>query len=380
LFYTLNMETGKKAKRWERTNTTNLWKLALTGGYYARVKVNGKEKWRSLKTKILSVAKLRLADFERAERAKGQSGPVASTLCGALLDIFLAQEKAKTENAESSKTRIDIAAGALLKTWPGFREMDARRVTQADCAEWARRALSEGTGFHPPGTRDGKRRGMAASSYNKTLGVLRGVMAAAVKAGVLYTDPSGGLKRMKPAKKELILPSAEQFKNIVDFIAGAGARQSRDCADMVRLLAYSGTRINEAARLRWDYLDTARGTLRIRGTKSASSDRYLPLFQNLKLLLDEIRARRPHEAGTARILHVRECKNSLAGACAKAGVARMTHHDLRHLFATRCIEAGVDIPTVSRWLGHADGGALAMRTYGHLRQDHSQAQAAKVVW
>jgi len=39
-------------------------------------------------------------------------------------------------------------------------------------------------------------------------------------------------------------------------------------------------------------------------------------------------------------------------------MARITHHDLRHLFATTCIEAGVDIPTVSRWLGHQDGGAL----------------------
>ena len=57
---------------------------------------------------------------------------------------------------------------------------------------------------------------------------------------------------------------------------------------------------------------------------------------------------------------------------------RITHHDLRHLFATRCIEAGVDIPTVSRWLGHKDGGALAMRVYGHLRDSHSTAMAQKV--
>ena len=57
---------------------------------------------------------------------------------------------------------------------------------------------------------------------------------------------------------------------------------------------------------------------------------------------------------------------------------RFTHHDLRHLFATKCIESGVDIPTVSRWMGHSDGGALAMKTYGHLRQEHSQTQAAKV--
>jgi integrase len=55
-----------------------------------------------------------------------------------------------------------------------------------------------------------------------------------------------------------------------------------------------------------------------------------------------------------------------------------THHDLRHFFATTCIESGVDIPTVSRWLGHKDGGALAMRVYGHLRQEHSTVMIKEV--
>ncbi|MES1180609.1 MAG: tyrosine-type recombinase/integrase, partial [Verrucomicrobiota bacterium] len=64
----------------------------------------------------------------------------------------------------------------------------------------------------------------------------------------------------------------------------------------------------------------------------------------------------------------------------KLGISRFTHHDLRHLFATRCIESGVDIPTVSRWLGHKDGGALAMKTYGHLRDEHSTKMAQKVVF
>jgi hypothetical protein len=38
----------------------------------------------------------------------------------------------------------------------------------------------------------------------------------------------------------------------------------------------------------------------------------------------------------------------------------------------------VDIPTISRWLGHKDGGALAMKVYGHLRQDHSFTQIRRV--
>ena len=62
------------------------------------------------------------------------------------------------------------------------------------------------------------------------------------------------------------------------------------------------------------------------------------------------------------------------------GITRITHHDLRHLFATRCIESGVDIPTVSRWLGHKDGGALAMKVYGHLHDQHSVEMAQKVTF
>ncbi|HOB99509.1 MAG TPA: tyrosine-type recombinase/integrase, partial [Verrucomicrobiota bacterium] len=85
-----------------------------------------------------------------------------------------------------------------------------------------------------------------------------------------------------------------------------------------------------------------------------------------------------HGKTIRRSLEVHKCQGALTRACAKLGIARITHHDLRHLFATRCIESGVDIPTVARWLGHKDGGALAMKVYGHLRNQHSQEMAKKV--
>ena len=58
-------------KKWERTNFTNLLRNGQSGTYYARVKVNGKEKWRTLRTKVFSVAKLKLGDVKREERSKG---------------------------------------------------------------------------------------------------------------------------------------------------------------------------------------------------------------------------------------------------------------------------------------------------------------------
>jgi integrase len=100
------------------------------------------------------------------------------------------------------------------------------------------------------------------------------------------------------------------------------------------------------------------------------------MIQQMRELLGRLREDRPDEPLNKPVMLVRECQKAMDRAAQVVGMTRITHHDLRHLFATRCIESGVDIPTVSKWLGHKDGGALAMKTYGHLRNEHSQAMAA----
>jgi len=102
------------------------------------------------------------------------------------------------------------------------------------------------------------------------------------------------------------------------------------------------------------------------------------MIPEMKQLLELLRAKRPNEPLAKPVIQVKECLQAMTRAAKAVGMERITHHDLRHLFATRCIEAGVDIPTVSRWLGHKDGGALAMRVYGHLRDSHSAEMAQKV--
>ena len=155
-----------------------------------------------------------------------------------------------------------------------------------------------------------------------------------------------------------------------------------DCADLVRFLAYGGFR---RAKLK-----TSLGTIaifsarklscavtRLRNTKN-SEIRRVPMIAEMRQLLEGLREKRPKEPATARVMRVTQCELAMKRAEKKAGIAHLTHHDLRHLFATRCIESGVDIPTVSRWLGHKDGGGLAMKVYGHLRNQHS-ASMAKLV-
>jgi integrase len=78
------------------------------------------------------------------------------------------------------------------------------------------------------------------------------------------------------------------------------------------------------------------------------------------------------------VLPQAECKRALRTACERAGLPYLSHHDFRHLFATRCIQSGVDLPTVARWLGHSDGGALLGKVYFHLADAHSRSMAARV--
>jgi integrase len=104
------------------------------------------------------------------------------------------------------------------------------------------------------------------------------------------------------------------------------------------------------------------------------------MIPDMRQLIEEIRAANPEVPADSPVVEFKDCRKALAHACDRVGIPRLTHHDLRHLFATRCIESGVDIPTVSRWLGHKDGGALAMRVYGHLRDQHSVEMAKRVTF
>jgi integrase len=106
--------------------------------------------------------------------------------------------------------------------------------------------------------------------------------------------------------------------------------------------------------------------------------RRVPSIAEMGGLLERLRQVHPDEPAISRVMRAAQCELAMKTAVKKAGIAHLTHHDLRHLFATPCVESGVDIPTVSRWLGHKDRGALAMKVYGHLRNQRS-ASMAKLV-
>jgi integrase len=354
---------------WEATSVQNLIRYRPAATYFARFRVNGKRVWKSLETTVFSVAKQRLPETMREHRAKLES--VAAVTIGRMTvgdaaRIHLEKVRANVSLKPRSKDYRQGLIDFINRSWPALFGMDVRKVSERDCQEWLVRFQKL----------------YAPSVVNNAIGTLRAVFAEAVDRGARFGNPAANLSRMRIRAKRLELPSREEFLRFVEEIRTAGARQSKDCANLVRFLAYSGLRIGDAKFVTWADANFARHQLHVRGdpvtaTKNGET-RYVPMIPELEQMLIEARKERANEPLSASVMRVFECQNSMTHAAAKIGMKRITHHDLRHLFATICIESGVDFPTVSRWLGHKDGGALCMKTYGHLRQDHSLAQAQRV--
>jgi integrase len=303
-------------------------------------------------------------------------------------------------NADIRPATVKARLGAvkrILKTWPGLGDLAPTEVTGDDVFAWAGRFKAEGTNFRPPGAK-APRRGNSATSVNSAIDALRGIFEFAVEQGAIPANPvtvrrsyvGGRLKKRIP-RRSGAWPSRGQLDRLFSAMEANGSigGGGREAADFCRFLLMSGARVGEVPLVRWQSVQWERRALSVAGFKSAASARLIPLFPELEALLRRVQARRRSAgrfqqegrsflAGIDPVFRIRECQKTIDRACRRTGMERITHHDFRHLFATTCIESGIDIPTVAGWLGHSDGGVLAMKVYGHLRDDHSQAAGKKV--
>jgi integrase len=358
----------KPTKTWERTRLQNLVRHK-SGRYYARAFAGGKEVWKSLKTSHFSVAEARLAEFlkEHRERRSNGNGEVSAKMTfGEAAAIHLRNLDENLSIKPRTRHYWLQRLAALIKSWPGLNETEIRKITQADCKKWASTYAKTAS----------------PTNYNNTVGIFRHVLNVAVEAGVVYSNAAAIVKRAAVRGKEIALPTIEKFNALIAEMRAGHSRDSVNCADFAAGLAFTGCRKGEAGQIEWRDVDFEAGEIIIRGDPETGTKnwelRRVPLIPGARGLFERMRCERAVESLDAKVFRVAECQKSLDRACKKVGANRITHHDLRHLFATRCIESGVDIPTVSRWLGHKDGGALAMKTYGHLRREHSIAQAQRV--
>jgi integrase len=355
--------TSSTDGKWKTFHThTGLMQYVPSGVFYARAKVAGIVKRASLETDVFTVAKDRL----RAKLKELRTPPAEIGTFAAGRVQFESETRNKHELSELSRVYRLRCVDRILRSWPGLDNKRVDTIKKADCEAWAKRYADK----------------YAPQFFNNSLNILREILTL---AGLGHdANPALKIKRRGIPRKQLDLPTADQFNQILTEIETAGAIDEKDRADFVRFLAFSGCRLSEAKQALWQDVDWKNNELTIhclkrRATSDEVRSRIVPLVPAMRQLLTRLRGeRQPKPEDT--ICRVFVCKKPLIRACKRVGCAPLTHHSLRHLFATFCIEAGIDIPSVSKWLGHSDGGALAMRVYGHLRREHSQRMAQRVTF
>jgi integrase len=355
---------------YEPTATQFLYVRKPIGIFYARLYQRGGSKWISLKTKVRSIAKTKLAQLlakHHETRNARRDVEAGSATVGQLAKVYMESQNLRTDIRQSTKNHRKFIVISLLQSLPELAEKLPSKVTEYEVAEWAARHHAD----------------WSPTKHNAAIDSLKGIFAVAVDRGIIGTNPAAKLTRAQVRQKRLELPSPQQFRQIVETVRTSGASSAKGNGDLIEFLAYSGCRIKEAGRVRWKDVDEEKGRIWIEPGKSRYG-RHVPINPAMADLLKRIRDGKSWARATRKrvgflMINI-SCEESLEAACEKAGVRRMTHHSLRHLFTTRAIEAGVPVPTVAHWLGHRDGGALLLKTYAYLLDHHSQAMAQKVAF
>jgi len=235
----------------------------------------------------------------------------------------------------------------LCRVWPNGTASEVETITETDVTHLAEKL------YH-----------LSASRWNGIVTLLRSV------------SPIGArhLRRRRIQIKDRPLLSQLEFSRL---LAECDKLKRSRAGIVVRFLAHTGLRINEAKQLRWS--DVGECVFMVPGSITKNGrPRAIPFVNGVAEVLKDLRAIRSGQDAGGYVLPRARIRTGLAKACDAAGIARLSHHDFRHLFATRCIQSGADVPTVARWLGHRDGGALLGRIYFHLADEHS-CRMAKLV-
>jgi integrase len=360
------MATSEKMK--EVSNPLSLHKVAeclyrreSSGIYYALVKRSGKQYRRSLKTNERKLAERSLSDF-REKIMRLSPGVSASQIdFSSLATRWL--ETLRPTLKPSSFRRRDVS---LAQIKPYLGGLLLRHITSRVCEEWAAQRSPE----------------IAASTYNNERDSIIAVLNYAKREGYILDNPATVLQRRRLSRRQVLIPTKDQFVKLVRALRGMD-RRYQEAANLVELLAYSGMRLAEATALRWRDIswDLARFVVRggVDGTKNREV-REVPLFPAMKTFVENLRAARQLALQEDLVIGIAAARKAMEAACRVAEIPGCTHHTLRHYFVSNAIEAGVDFKVIAGWVGHKDGGLLVAKTYGHLRDSHSQEMAKRMTF
>ena len=192
-----------------------------------------------------------------------------------------------------------------------------------------------------------------------------------IVSALRYVTPAASvLSRRRLRSREFNPPSQLLFD---EFLADVDANPRTRAGIVVRFLVLTGLRKGEAFGLRWvnvfaDYIKVPAEFCK------SGLERTIPMLPGMDDVLKRLRAMDSGEF----VLPRGNPRKVIEITSKRIFGKQWSLHCFRHLFATRCIESGVPIPTVAAWLGHQDKGVTLTRNYLHLIDEQMRREASKV--
>ena len=231
--------------------------------------------------------------------------------------------------------------------------------------------------------------GLSPGSVNAVISVLQSSLRAAHILGFTSVNAAEKLKRPKLAEKPVECFSLHEQKAIEKTIMTG----EKDKLYGILLCLYSGLRIGELLALQWSDIDFASGVLTVSKSchdgkggpvidepKTLASRRVIPLPKQLLPVLKNVKKKCGSSfvvSAKGRSVSVRSYQRSFELLLKKLNIPHKGFHSLRHTFATRAIECGMDVKTLSEILGHKNP-TVTLNRYTHSLIEHKKAMMNKL--
>jgi integrase len=348
---------------------------------------------REMARKVLSEA--RLGGDPQADRKRLRGERTVAQLCDLYLEEGASGKKAST--LATDRYRIEAHIKPLL----GKRPLSS--VTAGDVERFMRDVAAGKTAVKRerigPRAYTQPRGGKGTAS--RTVGLLGGIFAFAVRHKLRADNPVHGVARYKDGRSERFL-SGDELARLGAAIEAAEA-EGRNAMGLavIRLLVTTGARKGEIEALRWDEVDFERSALRLRDSKTgakvvAIGAQALALLADLaerakaERLAAEAKAEAEGEelpppspfvfpASRGAALHWTGTKKVWETVRGKAGLPDVRLHDLRHTYASLAVGAaggGQSLAVIGKLLGHKDVRTTAR--YAHLADDPVKQAADRI--
>lgn len=233
--------------------------------------------------------------------------------------------------------------------------------------------------------------GLATKTTSDILMVIKSIFDYANQTGILSSSPTKGVCVKKRTKELCVLSLSEERALLLHLFNNTDLYKLG-----VLICLYTGIRIGELCALKWKNVCIDQRVIKIQHTMQRISNLDLPTNEKTRIIVTEPKSQSsireipiPSQLLSTLKLYAtvpeayvlsgkidqyiepRTMQYRFKSYLKTLGLPNTNFHSLRHTFATRCVESGIDIKCLSEILGHATVN-ITLNRYVHSSFDMKQ--------